>query len=86
MYELVMSDNSAIDSTVFTFDSAAGTLTTTTSDGGKIGTYEMKLTAKYGATYTNVGSVEFDFTIDPCEATSLSLSTSPLPKVQYTLG
>ena len=62
IYEVVMSDDNAIDPSVFTFNAAEGTLTTHTEDVSKITNYKMKLTAKYGATY-HKGSVDFVFAI-----------------------
>ena len=62
IYEVVMSDDSAIDSKIFTFDAAAGTLKTKTVDTSKIGTYKMKLTASHGKKYPKV-SVNFFFAI-----------------------
>ena len=63
IYEVVMSDGSPIDPNVFTFNAAEGTLTTETSDPTKAGNYKMKLTASYGATYPEKGSVDFVFAI-----------------------
>ena len=51
IYDVVMSDGSAIDSTTFTFNAAQATLTTVTSYVSKVGAYNMKLTATYGANY-----------------------------------
>jgi len=63
VYEVVMSDGSPIDPKVFTFNAAAGTLKTESSDPSKAGNYKMKLTARYGATYSEKGSVDFVFAI-----------------------
>ena len=52
-YDVKNIDESGIDSTVFNFDESGSTLTTSTSDIAKVGTFTMKLVASYiDATYT----------------------------------
>ena len=47
VYDIVMSDDTAIDSSIFAFDAATGVLTVHTTDIAKINPYSMKITAKY---------------------------------------
>ena len=85
IYEVVMSDGSPIDPNVFTFNAAAGTLTTETSDPTKAGNYKMKLTASYGATYPEKGSVDFMLRVINCE--DLTVKSPKAPSVlSYTVG
>ena len=67
-FSLTYLDGSAFDSTVFTFNATAQTLTTETNDELKIDVYDFRLTAKYaGAQYTNTGILDFTIdVIDPC--------------------
>ena len=83
----ILNDNgTAFDSSVFTFTSGTGIFAIETSDTGKVGTYNLKVTAKYtGVAYTNIAELLFTviiddpcqtatFTVDPTILTSLAIS------------
>ena len=85
IYEVVMSDDSALDSAIFTFDATAGTLTTQSSNASSAKSYSMKLTASYGATYHLKGSQSFTFKIIDCE--KLKVKAPSVPSIlAYTVG
>ena len=75
-YDVVMHDDTAIDTALFTFDATAGTLKVVSTDRTIAATYNMKLTAKYNeAIYTNVGEQAFTYTVvDPCPTATLTLA------------
>ena len=66
--DILNSDGSALDSTVFTFTSGTSTLDIESSDPTKVATYNLKVTAKYtGASNLNISELPFTVTVaDAC--------------------
>ena len=70
----------------FTFDSAAGTLSTYSNDPSIWKDYTLKLTAKFtGVEYTDIaGEASFDFNlIDPCTVAEVKVASSSSNLVEY---
>ena len=70
VFDLTNQDLSAFDTQVFTLTTTTGsqTLTTATSLEAKIGTYNLRLLAKYeGTQYSTAGQLDFTVEVlDPC--------------------
>ena len=87
----ILNDNgTAFDSSVFTFTSGTGIFAIETSDTGKVGTYNLKVTAKYtGASYTSIAELLFNVIVDdPCSTSTLTIDPTIIPSLSlnYQIG
>ena len=83
-------DDSTPDTDVFQFDGTLNELSMSSSDIAKIGSYDLKIQARYtgiGAVYNDVNGLAFTVVIDdPC-AQTFTIDPSILPRpLTYTLG
>lgn len=70
------SGTTALDSTVFTFDSTAATLTVSTLLLSKVNTYSVMIVASQGTYTSNYGTLSFSVDIlDPCPSATISVPT-----------
>ena len=81
--DILNSDGSPLDPSIFIFVSASSTFAIETSDTTKVGTYNLKVTAVYtGASYTNIADLDFTVTVDdPCAVAVLTIDSSIIPEV-----
>ena len=88
--DILKSDGFALDSSLFTFTSGTSTLAIESSDIGKVGTYSLKVTAKYtGASYTNTDELVFTVIVDdPCAIALLAIDSTILASlsINYQIG
>ena len=82
LYDNVADTDISVSTTtqnIFTYDSAAETLTTITSDLTTAGTYYIKMKAKFQSftnSYQDGPLMTFTLSLSPCAADSLSIDTS----------
>ena len=88
--DVLNSDGSTLDSSVFTYTSGTSTFTIDCSNTAKLGVYYLKVKAKYtGASYTNISELPFTVTVDdPCASDVLVIDPTILSSLSlsYNIG